>query len=236
VGAWREAPTLSIMNSREYLNNLIIYFTCGKQASKQKSFNYQTDLHYNFPTWPPSRIGKRNGIETTEAGNSEFDEINEIFSAHNIVCTKDQYCHPNFGKWTIGQIDNSILYQTIGPLNTYFLDKLPEFQVRNVTEVSLINMFHSEVILNTPDTLSFMDSDLYLTPDRCYEIGFSYITTTGYIQRTMVLSQRQLEQKIGIKFSPFPSGHLEFYIQHYMIYPFFVNQNLIIDLEHAPSK
>ena len=112
---------------KRYLNQLIIYFTLESQHSL---------LHFNFPTWPPSRVGKN-----YNTGNDEFDEINEIFSAHNISYSKDEYCHPNFGIRSSEQMDNSIFYQTVFPLKAYFLDKLPTFDIHNVIDVSLINCF-----------------------------------------------------------------------------------------------
>ena len=166
----------------------------------------------------------------------EFDEINKIFSAHNIPYPKEEYCHPNWGKFSIGQIDNSILYQTIFPLKEYFLNLLPTFYIHNVIDVSFINMFSAELVLETPDMLSYMDTELYITPVAYFEIGFSYITTIGYIQRNMTISGMELQHKIKSKLLTWPSGYLEYYIQNFMIYPYFVNQNLTIDLEHLPSK
>ena len=213
---------------KRYLNQLIIYFTLKGHPST--NFNGPHLVH-NFPTWPPSRVGK-----DYNTGNDEFDEINEIFSAHDIPFLKEDYCHPNFETDTIGQIDNSILYQTILPLKAYFLDKLPTFNIHNVIDVSFINMFHADIILETPDMLSFMDAESYTTPSAFFEIGFSYITTIGYIQRTITVSRMQLQRKIKSKTLTFPAGYLEYYIQNFIVYPYFVNQNLTIDLEHLPSK
>jgi len=213
---------------KKYLNQLIIYFTLTGHQSTNLSGHH---LVHHFPTWPPSRVG--NDYHTD---NDEFDEINEIFSAHNIPYSKDDYCQPNFQKLSIGQIDNSSLYQTIFPLKAYFLDELPKFNIHNLVDVSFINMFSSEIILDTPDTLSYMDVELYTTPARYYEIGFSYITTIGYIQRNSTISRKQLRHKIDNKSLLFPAGYLEYYIQNFMVYPYFINQNLTIDLEHLPSK
>ena len=103
-------------------------------------------------------------------------------------------------------------------------------------DVSFINMFHADIILETPDMLSFMDAESYTTPSAFFEIGFSYITTIGYIQRTITVSRMQLQRKIKSKTLTFPAGYLEYYIQNFIVYPYFVNQNLTIDLEHLPSK
>ena len=173
---------------KRYLNQLIIYFTLKDHYSTH--FN-GPHLHFNFPTWPPSRVGKN-----YNTGNDEFDEINEIFSAHNISYSKDEYCHPNFQTYSIGQMDNSSLYQALFPLRAYFLDKLPTFDIHNVIDVSFINMFYSEIVLETPDMLSYMEAESYSTPGMYYEMGFSYITRTGYIQRNMTISGMQLERKI----------------------------------------
>ena len=213
---------------KRYLNQLIIYFTL--EGHPRTNFN-GFHLVHNFPTWPPSRVGK-----DYNTGNDEFDDINKIFSAHNIPYPKEEYCHPNFQTHSIGQIDNSILYQTIFPLKEYFLDLLPTFDIHNVIDVSFINMFSADIVLETPDMLSYMDAELYITPVAYFEIGFSYITTIGYIQRNITVSRTQLHSKIKSKTLLFPSGYLEYYIQNFMVYPYFVNQNLTIDLEHLPSK
>ena len=220
MGAWREAPTLNrptMKKEKKYLNQLLIYFTLESQHSH---------LHYNFHGWPPSRYN---------TDDDEFDEINEIFLAHNIPYSKDNYCHPNFQTYSIGQIDNSNFYQTIAPLKGYFLDELPNFGIHNVIDVSLINMFHAEIVLETPDIFSYMDAELYSTPNIYFEMGFSYITSTGYIQRNMTISGMELQHKIKSKLLTWPSGYLEYYIQNFMIYPYFVNQNLTITLEHLPK-
>jgi len=208
---------------KTYLNQLLIYFTLKDRPGH---------LYYNFPTWPPSRVGKH-----FNTGNDEFNGINKILSAHlDIPFLKEEYCHPNFPAYSIGQIDNSILYQTLAPLKAYFLDELPTFDIHNVVDVSFINMFHVEVILTTADTLSFMDSEFYQTPSTYYELGFSYITSTGYIQRISTISRQQLQHKAESKFLSYPAGYLEYYIQTFMVYPYFINQNMLIELEHLPSK
>ena len=205
---------------KTYLNQLAIYFTLKNQ---------QRHLRHNFPTWPPSRVGK-----DYNTGNDEFDDINSIFSAHhNTPFLKEQYCHPNFETDSIGHLDNSICYRTIAPLKAYFLDELPKFNIHNLVEVSLINVFHSEIVLETPDIFAYMEGEsVYTIPDDSFEIGFSHITSEGYIQRNATISRKELHHKVTNKFVTYPGGHLEYYVQNFMVYPYFMNQNLTIDLEH----
>ena len=54
---------------KTYLNQLLIYFTLKDRPGH---------LYYNFPTWPPSRVGKH-----FNTGNDEFNGINKILSAQD---------------------------------------------------------------------------------------------------------------------------------------------------------
>ena len=207
------------MNERYHLNQLAIYFTLK---------NEHRHIRHNFPTWPSSRIDKH-----FNDGNDEFDDINSIFSAHHdATFLKEQYCHPNFETYTTGPLDNSICYRTLAPLKAYFLDELPKFNIHNLVEVSLINVFHKSIVLETPDIFAYMEEELHTIPDHHFEIGFSYITSEGYIQRSATISRKELQHKVTNKFITYPGGYLEYYVQNFMVYPYFMNQNLTIDLEH----
>jgi|TARA_B100000959_G_scaffold140790_1_gene147878 hypothetical protein len=83
---------------------------------------------------------------------------------------------------------------------------------------ALENKFGAVCVINTFYSRSPLK--LNIAVDN-FEVGFSHVTRVGYTQQLISINTSYLK------------GNIDHYIQNYMIYPYFLNRNIGIDLEQV---